>query len=112
MPGYGEILLIFLLVLLIFGGKKIPEVARGLGKGIREFKKAKDEISDSLKSAMEEDETSPAPKKLDIGEGITIKDIDAVEEDGKKKKSSKKKSGKKSSKGKKGAKKSKKSLEK
>ena len=59
MLGYGEILLILLLVLLIFGGKKIPEVARGLGKGLNEFKKARDEITDSLHEAIEED-----PKKL------------------------------------------------
>jgi sec-independent protein translocase protein TatA len=38
--GGGEIFLILLVVLLIFGGKKIPELARGLGKGIREFKDA------------------------------------------------------------------------
>ncbi len=38
--GGGEIFLIILVVLLIFGGKKIPELARGLGKGIREFKNA------------------------------------------------------------------------
>ena len=112
MPGYGEILLIFLLVLLIFGGKKIPEVARGLGKGIREFKKAKDEISDSLKSAIEEDETPPVSKELDA-EDISSVDDDAVSaKDEKKKKDSKKKNGKKSSKGKKDAKKSKKPLDK
>ena len=55
MLGYGEILLILLLVLLVFGGKKIPEVARGLGKGLNEFKKARDEITDSLHEAIKED---------------------------------------------------------
>ena len=50
-------MLIFLLVLLIFGGKKIPEVAKGLGKGIREFKKAKDEITDSFQDAINDDGT-------------------------------------------------------
>ena len=38
--GGGEIFLILLVVLLIFGGKKIPELAKGLGRGIREFKNA------------------------------------------------------------------------
>jgi sec-independent protein translocase protein TatA len=38
--GGGEIFLILIVVLLIFGGKKIPELAKGLGKGIREFKDA------------------------------------------------------------------------
>lgn len=40
MPGIGELLIILLVVLLIFGGSKIPEIARSLGKGIQEFKKA------------------------------------------------------------------------
>ena len=39
-PGAGEIILIVAVVLLLFGGKKIPELMRGLGKGIREFKDA------------------------------------------------------------------------
>ena len=55
MFGYGEILLILLLVLLIFGGKKIPEVARGLGKGLREFHKAKNEVTESLNKTLEEE---------------------------------------------------------
>lgn len=48
MIGAWEIVLIFLVILLIFGGKKIPEIARGLGKGLREFKKAKDDITDDI----------------------------------------------------------------
>ena len=42
--GYGEIILILLIVLLVFGGKRIPELARSLGKAAHEFKKAKNEI--------------------------------------------------------------------
>ena len=38
--GFPELLLIFFLVLLIFGGKRLPEMARGLGAGIRDFKRA------------------------------------------------------------------------
>lgn len=48
MVGYQELLVIFVIVLLLFGGRKIPEVARGLGKGIREFRKAKDDIRDAI----------------------------------------------------------------
>ena len=48
MIGYQELIIIFLIVLLLFGGSKIPELARGLGKGIREFKKAKDDIRDAI----------------------------------------------------------------
>lgn len=46
--GLPEILLIFLVVLLIFGAKRIPEIARGLGKGIREFKDATNDIKREL----------------------------------------------------------------
>ncbi|MEP7263264.1 MAG: twin-arginine translocase TatA/TatE family subunit [Bacteroidota bacterium] len=44
--GGGEIFLIIMIVLLLFGGKKIPELARGLGKGIREFKDASKGVDD------------------------------------------------------------------
>lgn len=54
--GYGEILLIFLIVLLLFGAKRIPEIAHGLGKGIREFRKAMHEVKDEIESASEEGE--------------------------------------------------------
>ena len=52
-PGTFEIILIILAVVLLFGAKKIPEIARGLGKGLKEFKKAKDEITDSMNSDEE-----------------------------------------------------------
>ena len=52
MGSFGplEIILIFLVVLLIFGAKRIPEIARGIGKGIREFKDATSEISQELEA--------------------------------------------------------------
>jgi sec-independent protein translocase protein TatA len=53
--GVGEWVVILLVVILLFGGKKIPELARGLGKGIREFKDASKEIKDEVKKGMEED---------------------------------------------------------
>ncbi len=46
--GPFEILLIFLVILLVFGAKRIPEIARGLGKGIREFKAATSELKNEL----------------------------------------------------------------
>jgi sec-independent protein translocase protein TatA len=47
---------ILAVALLLFGGSKIPELARGLGKAKREFKKASDEVEDEVRSAVEEDE--------------------------------------------------------
>ena len=46
--GPWEVMLIFLVVLLLFGAKRIPEIAQGLGKGIREFRKAAHEVSDEV----------------------------------------------------------------
>ncbi len=56
MLGYQELILIFLIVLLLFGGRKIPEIARGLGRGIREFKKARDDLRNAIDE--EENDTS------------------------------------------------------
>ena len=55
--GLPEILLILLVVLLVFGAKRIPEIARALGKASFEFKKAKSEIQKETDSLMKESET-------------------------------------------------------
>jgi sec-independent protein translocase protein TatA len=54
MPSGGEWLWIVLAVVVLFGGKKIPELARGLGKGIREFNDAKTGIKNEIESGMKE----------------------------------------------------------
>ncbi len=51
---------ILILAVLLFGGSKIPELARGLGKAKREFKKASEEVEDEVRSAVEEDERRKA----------------------------------------------------
>jgi sec-independent protein translocase protein TatA len=56
--GTWEIVLILLIILIFFGAKRIPELARGLGKGIREFKDATKEIKDEIEEGVKED-----PKK-------------------------------------------------
>ena len=56
MPGGGEWILIFLAVLLLFGGKKIPELMKGLGKGIREFNDAKNNVKAELEDGMKKTE--------------------------------------------------------
>jgi sec-independent protein translocase protein TatA len=52
--GMSELLLIALVVLLLFGGKKIPELMRGLGKGIREFNDAKNNVRKEIEEGMKE----------------------------------------------------------
>tara|TARA_B100000959_G_C14939129_1_gene607005 strand:+ start:257 stop:571 length:315 start_codon:yes stop_codon:yes gene_type:complete len=63
--GWMELVVIMLVVLLFFGAKKLPEMAKGLGKGIREFKKASSDIGDELHRANyeEEEESHPRPRR-------------------------------------------------
>ena len=56
-----EIILILALALILFGAKKLPELAKGLGHGIKEFKKASREVTDELQSAMDA-EPPPPPR--------------------------------------------------
>ncbi|MCO4795121.1 MAG: twin-arginine translocase TatA/TatE family subunit [Bacteriovoracaceae bacterium] len=59
--GAGEILLILLFALIFIGPKKLPELARGLGKGIREFQKAKDDLLDPSNSVADNGNTDSLP---------------------------------------------------
>ena len=52
--GWNEILLILLVVLLLFGGRKIPELMRGMGKGIREFNDAKNNVRREIEEGISE----------------------------------------------------------
>lgn len=56
--GTTELLLISGIALLLFGGKKLPEMMRGLGKGVREFKKGVNEIEEDIKDEVSNDEPS------------------------------------------------------
>lgn len=58
-----EIILIFLVVLLLFGAKRLPELFKSFGKSIKEFKKATSEIEEDIRTAMDaEDAPKPAPR--------------------------------------------------
>ena len=57
MPGGWEMVVIAIVILLLFGAKKLPELARGLGQGIREFKGAVDGVKDEINDAKEKVET-------------------------------------------------------
>jgi len=52
--GAPEIIIIVFVILLLFGAKKLPELARGLGKGIKEFKKAKNDVSEEINKVTED----------------------------------------------------------
>ena len=61
MLGSTEILVIAVVVLVIFGAKKVPELMKGVGTGIKEFKKASRDVQDELHRAMDEAERTPPP---------------------------------------------------
>lgn len=60
--GGMELVLIFAVILLLFGAKKLPELAKGLGQGIREFKKASNEVTEEFHRAADLDTPAPAKK--------------------------------------------------
>ncbi len=62
MIGGWELVLILVVVLILFGAKKLPELAKGLGQGIKEFKKASSEVTTELQRAMDE-EPPPPPRR-------------------------------------------------
>jgi sec-independent protein translocase protein TatA len=62
--GMWETVAILAVILVLFGAKKVPELARGLGQGIKEFKKATKEVNDDIQRVFDEDEPPPPPRKL------------------------------------------------
>jgi sec-independent protein translocase protein TatA len=71
--GGGEIILVLALVLILFGAKKLPELAKGLGQGIKEFKKATKEVTDEVHNAMEEPPSAPQ-RRLPPSETTSVPD--------------------------------------
>lgn len=64
LPGGSEWIVIILVALLFFGGKKIPELMRGIGKGMREFKDAKDNIKSEIEEGMKEKDKDEELREL------------------------------------------------
>ncbi|MFW5754728.1 MAG: Sec-independent protein translocase subunit TatA/TatB [Marinilabiliaceae bacterium] len=62
LPGGWEWIIIVLAILLLFGGRKIPELMKGLGQGMSEFKKARNQASEEKKKSLEEDENNTENK--------------------------------------------------
>ena len=65
--GPWELLLVFLAILLLFGAKRLPEIASGLGKGIKEFKKAMKDTTQELKGTLDQEPEDTSPSKPDQG---------------------------------------------
>ncbi|WYJ08053.1 twin-arginine translocase TatA/TatE family subunit [Opitutia bacterium KCR 482] len=76
MPGGSEWVVIFLAILLLFGAKRLPELAKGLGKSIREFKKATSEVEDNIREAMKEEEV----KKVDVKKSQPVESETSVKD--------------------------------
>jgi sec-independent protein translocase protein TatA len=63
MPGWPEIVFILVIVILLFGAKKLPELARGLGQSLGEFKKARDDFEKEIQKSATELEVKEPPGK-------------------------------------------------
>ena len=64
--GGGELLLIFVVVLLFFGSKSIPEIAKGMGKATREFRNAMNDVRSEIETSMNVEEKKDTPKQEEI----------------------------------------------
>lgn len=62
--GSGELIVVLLAVLILFGAKRIPEFAKGLGQGIKEFKKASSDVHTEFQNAMNQEPPPPLPKAV------------------------------------------------
>lgn len=60
--GWSELLIIFFIILIIFGPRKLPEVAEAFGKSIQKFKRASREVEDEIQVGIEDEKKDPKPK--------------------------------------------------
>ena len=65
--GMPELVLIFVVALLVFGPKKLPEIGKSLGKGLAEFKRASDELKKTIETEIEQGKTEVASIKETVG---------------------------------------------
>ena len=75
--GGWEIVLILAVVLILFGARKLPELAKGLGQGIKEFKKATRDVSEEIQTAMDDHSYTPPPPPRKIEEKSSAPASDA-----------------------------------
>jgi len=72
--GGWQVILIVVIILILFGAKKIPELAKGLGQGIKEFKKATKEVTDEINNAGTETTASKTPPAHTTAQSATTPD--------------------------------------
>ena len=73
--GGPELLLIMFLVLILFGADRLPDLARGMGRAVREFKKATSSVEQEVRRAMEEPPPAPSPRPTGtVGQGEVVKE--------------------------------------
>ncbi len=72
-----EILLIFLIVLLLFGAKRLPELSKSFGKSIREFKKATSDIESDIRTAMDEEPRKPKATPAPAAKQVEAESVEA-----------------------------------
>ena len=75
--GFGELVLILLIALIFIGPKKLPELAKGLGQGIKEFQKAAKGLTDQLQDEGTTTPVKPAEPKVTLAEANTVAGGDA-----------------------------------
>ncbi|MEO6814207.1 MAG: twin-arginine translocase TatA/TatE family subunit [Ginsengibacter sp.] len=75
MPGGSEWILILLVVLLFFGGKKIPDLMRGIGRGVREFNDAKENVKNEIDAGMREKDKTPVTENREA-----VKETEVIKE--------------------------------
>lgn len=63
LPGAWEWIIIFAVILLLFGGRKIPQLMKGIGKGVREFNDAKEKVKSNFEEGMKEDDEDEEKEK-------------------------------------------------
>lgn len=65
--GFQEMIIILVVILLVFGPKRLPDLAKSMGKGLAEFKKASEEVRKGIEEAVREEENAPEPPKAADG---------------------------------------------
>ncbi len=79
-PGGPEWIIIVLVILLLFGAKKIPELARGIGQGINEFRKASDDIQQEIEKGQKEGKDAGSSQKKESKKEETKKEEESTSE--------------------------------